>query len=161
YVHAQIGMLRDLEVITGQKTPDADDRGLSFLRRLDQKLAAQHPDDLAYPAELLAHALVHALRGLDVDRAIKTAFSSRPDTALRPVVAQYLVRLAKKPPLRSGVARTFSFLHAQAIPIIVVTEDRQARCEELLSHHRLSLQVLTVISARKSRELYLDLRQRH
>src|SRR5271169_1609629 len=69
FVEAQLAMLRELEMATGLSAPEAEDRGLEFLRHVDQNIAASHPERLRYPPVLLARGLLFALAGDSAGRA--------------------------------------------------------------------------------------------
>ncbi|MDA9393086.1 hypothetical protein WN73_21450 [Bradyrhizobium sp. CCBAU 45394] len=52
FAAAQLEMLREVEKLTGRRAPDDEDRGLAFLRTIDQRIATEHPDHLEVSARI-------------------------------------------------------------------------------------------------------------
>ncbi|OSI72289.1 hypothetical protein BSZ21_07345 [Bradyrhizobium canariense] len=162
FAAAQLEMLRDMERRTGHNAPDDEDRGLAFLRIIDQRIAAVHPDHLRYPPALLAQGLALVLAGKDIAEVVEHV--TRPDTKIAggfaQVQGQFLESLKRIPPLREGVRAGLKAVSAVHVPITIVTEERPERCQSLLAEHGLDSLVTEVISVRKSVEVYLELKRK-
>jgi putative hydrolase of the HAD superfamily len=160
FVEAQLAMLRELEMATGLSAPEAEDRGLEFLRRVDQNIAASHPERLRYPPVLLARGLLFALAGDNADQAADRA--TREQVAVPggdETVQRFTERLRTVPCLRAGVWNGLTIIAAAGVPITVVTEERLERCRHLLEAHGLSALVQKVISIHKTVEAFRQLRR--
>ena len=161
FAAAQLDMLHEIERITGRNAPADEDRGLAFLRNLDQRIAAVHPNDLRYPPGLLAHGLALVLEGKEVEEAV--ARVTEPGIALGSVFeaaqARFLDSIRRLPPLREGVREGLLAISEANIAITVVTEERVERCRQFLTGHRLENMITDVVSVRKTTEAYLDLRR--
>jgi putative hydrolase of the HAD superfamily len=161
FVEAQLAMLRELEMTTGLSAPEAEDRGLEFLRRVDQNIAASHPERLRYPPVLLARGLLCALTGDSADRAADRA--TQEEVAIPggdEAVQRFTERLRSVPYLRAGVKNGLKIVAAAGVPITVVTEERFERCQQLLEAHGLSALVGEVISIHKTIEAFRQLRRK-
>lgn len=161
FVEAQIAMLRELEIATGLSAPEAEDRGLEFLRRVDQNIATSHPERLRYPPVLLARGLLFALTGDSADRAAERA--TREQIAIPggdEAVQRFTEHLRTVPCLRAGVRNGLMKIAAAGVPIMVVTEEHFERCQELLEAHGLSALVREVISIHKTVEAFRQLRRK-
>lgn len=161
YARAQVQMLREVEVLLGVRGPNADRQALQFLRRLDQQIAAEHPDDLRYPPLLLAAGLQHTLRGEDPATAVRLILSNRIEKSkvYQPIVDRFLTRLRRRPRLRIGVRRALTVAAAHSIPVTIVTESSTQRSNETLESCGLRQFVSDIISARKTPALYEQLKQ--
>lgn len=160
FVQAQLAMLREIEIATELSAPEAEDRGLEFLRRIDQKIAASHPERLRYPPALLARGLLFALSGDDADQA--AARATREEAAIPEgdeIVRRFIKRLTNIPHLRAGVGKGLMIIAAAGVPITVVTEERLDRCRHLLDTHRLSTLVGEVLSINKTVEAFREIRR--
>ena len=160
FVEAQLGMLRELEMAAGLSAPDAEDRGLEFLRRVDQNIAASHPERLRYPPVLLARGLLFALAGDSAEQAADRA--TREQVAIPgggKAVQRFIERLRAVPGLRAGVRNGLTVIATAGVPITVVTEERLERCQQLLEAHSLSAFVQEVISIHKTVEAFRRLRR--
>lgn len=160
YAEAQLALLRDMEVSTGISTPATPDRRLAFLRDLDQRIAANHPDHLRYPAHLLALGLEFALKGESPDRAVTRSLDLSPHSAERftDLMQRYFERLNRPPNLRRGVRAGLTTIAAARIPISVVTEQHLERCLEILQVHSLRSSVGDVISLTKTLDAFCKLK---
>lgn len=157
YARAQHGLLaalgRHFDVPIALAAADA----LAFLRRIDQRIAAQHPKGLRYPAALLALGLRRALRG-DEAGAVDLAVLLRDDDSdLGVIVDQYVEALRALPQKRRGVSQGLKIAHEMQSPVTVVTEGAKKRCIDLLDRHRLSKFVNDCVSMKKSVDAYRSL----
>lgn len=107
FATAQLEMLREMKLSTGYDAPDDEDRALAFLRIVDQRIAAVHPDHLRYPPGLLAQGLALVLAGKDIAEMVELV--TRPDAKIAgefaQVQAQFLDSVKRIPSLREGGAR--------------------------------------------------------
>lgn len=158
FVEAQLRLLRSLERRTGLSAPHSHDRGLAFLRAIDQRLAGQHPDHLRYPPALLVGGLLHALRGTSPPRAAELALAEAAPTEFEAELEAYFEGIRALPELRQGVRETLSRAAELGIGVTVVSEERQDRCEARIETHNLSGFILEVISAPKTVQLFQRLR---
>ncbi|WP_271554807.1 HAD family hydrolase [Bradyrhizobium sp. CCBAU 45394] len=162
FAAAQLEMLREMERRTGHNAPDDENRGLAFLRTVDQRIAAVHPDHLRYPPGLLAQGLALVLAGKDIAEVVEHV--TRPGAKIagefEQVQAQFLELVKRIPPLREGVRAGLQTISAAHVPITIVTEERPERCRSLLAEHGLDSLITEVISVRKSVEVYLDLKRK-
>lgn len=161
FAAAQLDMLRQMERLTGHDAPQDDDRGLTFLRELDQRIAETHPDHLRYPPALLARGLSMVLQGQNVDEALALIAGPavRPDEAFESAQARFLESIASLPPLRSGVREGLSALSKAGVPITIVTEERPERCRRFVSGHHLEHLIGEIASVRKTSAAYHDLKR--
>jgi len=161
FATAQLEMLREIERITGRNAPDDEDRGLAFLRNIDQRIAAIHPDFLRYPPHLLARGLALVLDGAAVEDAVSQvlAASTGNSDEFETAQAQFLKSIGRLPPLRNGVREAMFAISNVHIPISVVTEERVERCRKFLVGHQLEGYVGNIVSVRKTAEAFLALRQ--
>lgn len=160
FIEAQLGLLRAVENVTGLMAPDVEDQGLAFLRGVDQRIAAAHPDRLGYPPHILAQALAFALSGSSVAHAAVRAVgksSSNPD--FDKAVARYIEMLRERPVLRRGVHEGLEAIATAGVPVTVVTEEKFDRCRALIEAHDLVHLILGVVSIRKTPDAYVDLRR--
>lgn len=162
FAAAQLEMLREIERITGRKAPGDDDRGLAFLRNLDQRIAASHPDHLRYPPSLLAHGLALVLEGRGVDEvaAEMTERDAATASGFEAVEARFVESLQRLPPLRTGVREGLLAVATAHVPIKIVTEASAERCRKHLVDHQLATMVSDVISLRKTTDAYLQLKRK-
>jgi putative hydrolase of the HAD superfamily len=161
FADAQLEMLRDVEKMTGQYAPDAGDRGLAFLRNIDQRIAATHPDHLRYPPALLAYSLALVLEGDDSEHVITRAIELDTSQLVHfaDVQSRYLQGLKQVPGLREGVREGIVAVSDVGIPITVVTEERLERCLRLLEFHSLDRMIRHVASVKKSPHAFITLKQ--
>lgn len=161
FAEAQLAMLREIEGMTGQNAPAAEDRGLAFLRKIDQRIAASHPDHLRYPPSLLARGLEMVLGGVDPDSVVQHILQRESPESLdfREVQQRFIDRLAELPRLREGVQEGLLAISQAGVPVTVVTEERLERCKRVLSAHSLDPMVSTVVSIKKSVAAFISLAQ--
>lgn len=162
FATAQLEMLREIERITGQNAPEDGDRGLAFLRNIDQQIAASHPDHLRYPPRLLARSLALVLEGQDVGTVIARVIEPDVEKTGRfeEVHARFLESVRRLPPLRAGVREGLHAISKAHVPITVVTEERVERCREFLAGHGLKDMINDIVSVRKTIAAFLALQQR-
>ncbi|WP_316234541.1 HAD family hydrolase [Bradyrhizobium sp. SZCCHNR1020] len=161
FAAAQLDMLHEIERITGRNAPADEDRGLAFLRNLDQRIAAAHPDYLRYPSGLLAYGLALVLEGEEVEEVVVrvTNLGIGLENVYEAAQARFLDSIQRLPPLREGVREGLLAISEANIAITIVTEERVERCRQFLAGHRLENMVTDVISVRKTTEAYLELRR--
>jgi putative hydrolase of the HAD superfamily len=161
FAAAQLDMLHEIERITGRNAPADEDRGLAFLRNLDQRIAAAHPDYLRYPPGLLAYGLALVLEGKEVEEAVArvTDPGIGLESGFEAAQARFLDSIRRLPPLREGVREGLIAISKADISITVVTEERVERCRQFLAGHRLESMITDVVSVRKTTEAYFDLRR--
>ena len=158
FVEAQLGLLRALERRTGLTPPESHDRGLAFLRAIDQRLALQHPDHLRYPPVLLVSGLLNALRGAAAKRAADIALTTDTPADYGDEIEQYLAALRAIPELRDGVRNTLERARELCVNVVIVSEERRDRCLSRLEAHGLTTLVNDVVSAPKTVQLFTGLR---
>lgn len=160
FAEAQLTMLRDIEQATGRCAPEDEDRGLAFLRRVDQRIAATHPERLHYPPVLLAYGLELALEGEDPERAATRdmELTSSPPTNFADITQRFVEQLMQVPRLREGVREGLTAVAAAGVPITVVTEERLERCWQLVEAHSLVPLVGNVASIRKTKAAFCNLK---
>ena len=161
FADAQLAMLRDIEAVTSRRAPEAEDRGLAFLRRIDQRIAVLHQGRLRYPPALLATGLGFALEGEDPDRAAERAASLSSPASPRFAVAvqRFIQRLQALPPLRDRVREGLSSLANSGIGVTVVTEECLERCRHFLDVHDLAPLIRQTISIQKTPDAYRQLKR--
>lgn len=159
YAAAQVSLLRNIEKIVNIQGPAGVDDGLAFVRDIDQRIAAHHPDHLRYPPELLAHAVRSALASGDSKRVAAFESKGSGDESLVSVTNLFIDQIRKIPELRQGVIQVFDLVKDTKIPVTVVTEERKDRCLKLLEFHNLIGSVSQVISMRKTNDSFLQLKQ--
>jgi putative hydrolase of the HAD superfamily len=161
FASAQLDMLRQIERLTGRAAPRDEDRGLAFLRDVDQKIATAHPDHLRYPPSLLAQGLAMVLEGRDVEEAVAqvTGPEVRWTCDFEPVQSRFLEAIRRLPPLRKGVREGLLAAFEASIPVTIVTEERAERCRRFVASHRLGSLISDVVSVRKTAAAYCDLRR--
>ena len=153
-------MLRDIEAHLGVGNASEERRGLAFLRDIDQRISALHPDHLRYPPGLLAEGLIRAIRGEDPATAAKAAVMLQGhDVSLDFIVESFVNRLEAIPTLRLGVRDTILVAADKKIPILVITEGAKERIIGTLEHYNLFHYVTTVIENRKSRSLFESIKE--
>jgi putative hydrolase of the HAD superfamily len=152
FAAAQLEMLREMERRTGHNAPDDEDRGLAFLRNVDQRIAATHPEYLRYPPGLLAQGLAMALAGNNIAEVVEriTGPTAEITGEFEQVQAQFLESVRRIPPLRDGVQAGLLAISATQVPITIVTEERAERCRRILAEHGLDSLITEVVSVRKS-----------
>lgn len=158
YANAQLALLRAVEEFGATRVGAETDR-LAFVRAVDQRISHEHPDGQRYPPAVLAKALLLALSGMTAGDA---AARAQRDVDLSPqldAAARLFTRdITAAPALRAGVAETLRALHAADVPVVVITETDEARCERLLAVHSLHAYVVGVTCGKKNPDLYRRLR---
>ncbi|MGY4473708.1 HAD family hydrolase [Bradyrhizobium sp. USDA 3364] len=162
FAAAQLDMLRQIERLTGRDAPQDEDQGLAFLRDLDQKIAATHPDHLRYPPALLAQGLSMVLQGRDVEEAV-ALISGRAEVRLNDhfetAQSRFLEAIQSLPALRTGVREGLIAISKAGVPVTIVTEEKAERCRRFVSGHGLEHLIGEVVSVRKTSQAYLDLKR--
>lgn len=161
FASAQLGMLREIEKLTGREAPRDEDRGLAFLRDVDQKIANAHPDHLRYPPALLAQGLAIVLEGRGVDEAVAriTGPEGKASDEFGPAQSRFLKEIRRLPSLREGVHEGLVAAGQAGIPVTIVTEEKADKTREFVTGHRLGHLIVDVISVRKSPAAYADLKR--
>ena len=162
FAAAQLEMLREVEKLTGRTAPDHEDRGLAFLRTIDQRIAAEHPEHLRYPPALLAQGLALVLEGERIEDAVArvTAPNLAPTNAFEPAQSRFFDAIRQLPPLRQGVREGLLSVTRVRIPVTIVTEERAERCRKFVTEHRLDGLIDDIVSVRKTQEAYANLKQK-
>lgn len=157
YARAQLALLgsfrRQLEI----PPAETDDLGLSFLRRVDQFIAARHPEGLRFPPELLGAALHRVLRGEALDGLDMQALARDDVSPFSSFIDEYRSDLTERPALRPGVSEGLSAVAQSGIATTVVTEGGRERCMALLDLHGLSPYVQNCLSFKKNADAYRSL----
>jgi len=162
YAQAQLELLRDVERATGRRVPAAADSGLAFLRSIDQRIAADHPDRLRYPPVLLVRGVSLALQGDSAELAATRAVTDASTTlaGFEDIAERFTKRLRALPPLREGVRTGLQALANAEVPITIVTEERRDRCMRIIEGHHLSSLIGDhVLSLKKTAEAFDQLRR--
>jgi putative hydrolase of the HAD superfamily len=161
FAAAQLEMLREIERLTGRNAPQEEDRGLAFLRSVDQKIATAHPDHLRYPPALLARGLAMVLKGHNVEEAIAqvNGVGIGPADVFEPAESSFLEAIQRLPQLRQGVREGLAAAAAAGIPVTIVTEESVERCRKFVAGHGLGCLIGNVVSVRKTTPVYLDLKR--
>ncbi len=161
FKHAQLLLMREVLKVVKPAHHSHESDALGYLRTIDQKIAAGHPDRLSYPPKLLARGLALALLGNSTDDAVKKVLRfTRLDSKLDRPVEHYLNALLEIPSLRPGVSKTIPVASTLA-KITVVTEGDLNRCRLLLEKHNLEKFVTEIISGNKDRQLFANLASRY
>ncbi|TXG96740.1 MAG: HAD family hydrolase [Nevskiaceae bacterium] len=162
FAAAQLDMLRQVESVIGREAPPDEDRGLAYVRRLDQKIASRHPDHLRYPPALLARGLAIVLQGRNIEEALALISGPevRPDQVFESAQSRFLEAVRSLPPLRKGVREGLLALSDAAVPVTIVTEEKAVSCRKFLAGHSLEHLIDDIVSVRKTSAAYVDLRRR-
>lgn len=161
FAAAQLEMLREVEGLVGCNAPHQDDHGLAFLRDVDQKIAAAHPEHLRYPPSLLANGLAMVLQGSDVDTAVARLIAEpgvTTDESFERIQHRFRETIQTLPPLRPGVLEGLSAAAAANIPVTIVTEESREKCGRFVAAHHLQDLITGVISGRKTTAAFLALK---
>lgn len=159
FAHAQLEMLREIESHLGVADASREERGLAFIRALDQRIAAAHPDHLRYPPALLADGLARAILGEDPATVAEANYRWQTNSPYLGVVERFTEHLERVPQLRPGVEKTLRQASTLGIPVIIITESSKEKCLHTLQQHGLERHVEDVISSKKSQQLFFDLRR--
>lgn len=160
YARAQLALLASFRRHLQLPSTESDELGLSFLRRVDQFIAARHPEGLRFPPELLGAALHRVLRGEPL-KSLDLKLLARDDvSAFVSFIDEYGSDLGERPALRPGVVAGLSAVAHAGIITTVVTEGSRERCLALLDQHGLSSYVQNCVSFKKSADAYRSLRRK-
>lgn len=160
YARAQLALLASFRRHLQLPPAEPDELGLAFLRRVDQSIAARHPDGLRFPPQLLGAALRRVLQGEPLDSLDLKALARDDVSTFASIIEEYGSDLGERPALRVGVVAGLSAIAQAGISTTVVTEGNRERCLALLDLHGLSSYVQNYVSFRKSAEAYRSLRQK-
>jgi len=162
YAQAQLALLSDVEELVGARTVEAD--RLSFLRRIDEKIAAGHARRWKYPPRLLVDELAQALlrSGETRRRGSRTSTSkSEADGRAVKIASEFLSRVAEQwPALRPGVKCCLQDLKSVGARVVVATEEDAERCQSILEHYRLRDYIEEIASGNKSVSFFRDIGNR-
>lgn len=154
YAEAQLWLLSEIERAAGARARDAG--RLEYVRDVDQTLAKLHHAGLRYPSVLLAVALRKKLSGWTKEKAAKVTLQEYQRTEEdERIASQFDLKLRAIPPLRSGVIVGLNEIHQLGASILVASEGSADTVSQRLAHWNLSPLVNYVLSAPKSRELYV------
>lgn len=160
FAHAQLALLDAAERFTGKQAPSTE--RLPFIRRFDQAIAARHHQRLRYPPVLLARALSEGINGSSPDAAAQRALAqgavATDDEAEG--LRLYSEALSRTPPILPAVQAGLNLAHDRQIPVYVVSEGPLELVRTRLQ--ALGVEGLTsgVLSAQKTSDLYVRLKQR-
>jgi putative hydrolase of the HAD superfamily len=157
YAEGQLGLLKRIERDTGLRVGTQD--RLAFIRTVDQELARLSSYDLKYPPELLVYAIETYLTGGSPQKAASNSINSHMrlagDKKMGKHAKWFVDHLKSKiPKLRPGVKTGIRKLNQIGIPLIILTEGNQERCQALLDHYNLSNFIVKIIASRKHVSLY-------
>ena len=160
FAEAQLGLLDAAEGLTGIRGPSA--HRLEYVRTFDQAIAARHHQQLRYPARLLVRALSDGLRGISAEVAAEQALSSGaiPLDVESEAIRIYEATLNGMPPILGGVTEGLRLAKERGIPVYVVSEGPLEGIRLRLQALGLERLTTSALSAVKSRELYMRLKQR-
>lgn len=158
FADAQLGLLGHVEHASKRKVA-VEDR-LALIRSVDQALAERHHAGLRYPPHLLARGVELVLEhGHAADDAARLAWRGRPDYTLNEdevgrIEAAYFQDIAKQPALRPGVADGLKRLHSAGHTLLIVSEGRKAKIEDMAERLGVRAMFDRVIEGVKSADLY-------
>jgi putative hydrolase of the HAD superfamily len=158
YANAQLALLNELEDRLAVQFPESD--RLTFVRDIDQELAARHHEGLRYPPRFLIKALALALTGSDKTSAIRLAWSGGSEANrltsedVHEAEERMIDNLRRIPTLRPGVLSGLSQLATQGLPLLVLTEGTLERVKNLVRKLDLENYLPRVMEARKNQGLY-------
>jgi len=160
FAGAQLGMLSRAESIAQREAPTED--RLEYLRKYDQAIAKRHHSKLRYPPALLIRALVLGLGGLSPDASAARVIASGavPSELEATAISKYQIELTQTPPLLPGVTVGLEVATTHHAPVYVVTEGSVESARERAKALSIDRYISGVLSAVKSRELYLRLKER-
>jgi putative hydrolase of the HAD superfamily len=163
YAKGQLTLLEHTEAALQCKAHVAD--RLSFVREVDQQLAALHGYDLGYRPELLALGIAEALSGASPSEAARRAVQGpgrhagiRAET-LGETFSDFVRHHV--PDLRPGVEQAVPELHDRDVLIVAATESSAKRCQVLLDYHGLGRYVAAVVAGRKTERLFAKIAAEH
>lgn len=154
YARAQLALLADVENSLAVRRVGGN--RLSFVRRLDEKIASSHPQRWKYPPTLLVNQLTQALLLPAEAKRLKagTGTSIAPDQTVK-IADDFLARVSRSwPSLRVGVKRSLADLKAIGATILVATEEHRERCRSILLHYELSDYITDITSGAKTVQFF-------
>ncbi len=157
YARAQLALLASFRQQFGVPSAETNDLGLPFVRRIDQFIAARHPEGLRFPPELLGAALHRVLRGEALDGLDLQALTRDDVSPFASFIDEYRSDLGERPALRPGVAAGLCALAQSGVETTVVTEGGRERCLAILELHGLSAYVQNCLSFKKNTDAYRSL----
>jgi putative hydrolase of the HAD superfamily len=128
--------------------PEGDDP-ISFVRAIDQEIAASHPNHLNYPPLLLVQELLARLSGRELSASLEGSVAE--------ISANFERMLIDPPVLREGVKDGLIRLQALQYPVHVITEGSLNRCSRLLGHHKIARYVESVRAVKKDKQHFAAL----
>ena len=157
FAHAQLALLAAVESAVGIAVSDVD--RLSFLRKIDQAIAARHHAGLRYPPQLLVRATELALSGMKADEAARAAWRGGRDYLLSDgdvvsIERHFLSDLAATPQPRLGTEEGLNKLEQLGCLLLIVTEGSKAKVERIADRLELARFFDRMIEGRKTPELY-------
>lgn len=165
FATGHIALLEKVEKATGLSGPS--DGRLELVRRLDQGIALRHPAGLRYPPRLLVQALVHALKGLSTEEALRQSWTdmtspidpSRADIDVLRIEREFVASLAFSPPLRPGVRKGLTELVSARWRLLILTEGSRERIVATATYHKIEHLFDRVLEARKHARLFERIRR--
>lgn len=157
YARAQLALLGSFRRLLEIPLAKTGDLGLPFLRRIDQFIAARHPQGLRFPPELLCAALHRVLHGEALDGLDLKTLARDDVSPFASFIDEYRSGLSERPALRPGVLAGLSALAQRGVETTVVTEGGRERCLALLDLHGLSAYVRNCLSFKKNMDAYRSL----
>lgn len=157
FAAAQLDLLNTVERTIGLSV---DSDRLTFVRQLDQMLAAEHHQGLRYPVRLLAIAVTYALQGETPTKAAQRAWrevtlpSVLGGDFLSKVEAKFIADVRALPAALPGVVDGLKLLERASAHIYVLSEGDRTKVALRLAHIGSPDLVQSVIEAPKSADLF-------
>lgn len=160
FAEAQLALLEWVERYLGKRA--AESARLEFVRRFDQAIALRHHSRLRYPPALLVRALTHGVNGETPDDAALRVLSSGsiPSAIEAEALSEYAEILKQVPPLLEGVLDGLRLAHKNRAPVYVISEGPIEVLRDRLKELALEQYVTGSLSAAKTLDLYVRLKQR-
>lgn len=160
FAQAQLALLDAAERVTGKQAP-ATER-LAYVREFDQAIAARHHQRLRYPPALLVRALSDGIKGSAPDAAAQRALAEGAvaTEAEAEGLRAYAETLSSVPPILAGVELGLNLAHNHQIPIYVISEGPLELVRARLQTLDLDRLTSGALSAQKTPDLYVRLKQR-
>lgn len=160
FAQAQLALLDAAERIAGKQATTTE--RLAFVRQFDQAIAVRHHQGLRYPPALLVRALSSGVSGSSAEAAAQRALAEGVVATDEEAagLASYSTTLSSVPSILPGVRRGLELALENQIPIYVISEGPLELVRARL--RALDLERLTsgALSAKKTPELYIRLKQR-
>jgi putative hydrolase of the HAD superfamily len=162
FAEAQLGLLDAVEHAANLTGPKID--RLQFVRAFDQELAQRHHLGLRYPTRLLIDALTLGLQGVDLQEAVRRAWSHGADSGLdRALVTriegEFFANIAKQPNLFAGVLKGLRDLASFGATSVVFTEGSRKRVIRTIESHRLGEFIDRVFEAPKTVRMFVRVKK--